>query len=74
MNNHVPAHVSNATRQVKRRLVTAEVIATELQFSTKWVYHAVKAMGMPHYRVGRYVRFDLDEVLEWVRDGRADIY
>lgn len=53
--------------------VTAEHVADALQVSTHFVYRAAKCLGMPSHRLGRYVRFDLDEVLDWVRSGGADI-
>lgn len=53
--------------------VTAQHVADELQVSTHFIYRAAKCLGMPSHRIGRYVRFDLDEVLGWVRCGDADI-
>ncbi len=58
----------------KHRLVTAEVVASALDVPIPWVYRAAKCLGMPHHRLGRYVRFDLEEVVEWVRSGAADLY
>ena len=55
-------------------LVTARRVAEALEVSTHCVYRAAKHHGMPHCRIGRYLRFDLHEVLAWVREGNADIY
>ncbi len=57
----------------KGGLVDAKEVASVLDVSCHWVYRAVKEYGMPSYRLGRYVRFDLDEVLEWVRAGKASV-
>ena len=61
------------TMKARRAFVTAQHVADELQVSTHFIYRAAKCLGMPSHRIGRYVRFDLDEVLEWVRSGGADI-
>jgi excisionase family DNA binding protein len=45
-------------------LLTAEQLATALQVNKATVYEWVKAKSIPYYQAGRFVRFDLQEVLE----------
>ena len=54
-----------------RRFVDAELVAQNLGVPRCWVMARVRSGDIPHRRVGRYVRFDADEVERWVREGRA---
>jgi excisionase family DNA binding protein len=45
-------------------LLTAEQLAKALQVNKATVYERVKAGTIPFYKVGRFVRFNLSEVLE----------
>ena len=51
-------------------LVTAEVIA-ELLWSRSPGFSNMPAGTIPHYKLGRYVRFRVSEVLAWVEECRA---
>jgi excisionase family DNA binding protein len=46
------------------RLLTAEELADKLQVRPTTIYQKVKAKKIPFYQVGRFVRFNLQEVLE----------
>ena len=56
-----------------RRLVGVKEIAEVLGVSPGWVYRRTRLGGhvIPHYKVGRHVKFDADEVLAFIRDGKA---
>jgi excisionase family DNA binding protein len=45
-------------------LLTAEELAKALQVNKAIVYEWVKSKTIPHYQAGRFVRFNLNEVLE----------
>lgn len=49
------------------RLLTAQEVAELLQVDKSWVYAATRANQMPHVRLGRYVRFREDAIIEWLR-------
>jgi excisionase family DNA binding protein len=53
-----------------RTVVDPERLATALGISVRSVYRMVEQNQLPHYRVGRQVRFDLDEVLGLMRRER----
>ena len=42
----------------------AEELAEKLKVPLSWVYEQSRQGGIPTHRVGRYIRFDLAEVLE----------
>ena len=45
-------------------LLTAEQLAQALQVNKATVYEWVKSKTIPYYQAGRFVRFNLQEVLE----------
>jgi len=44
-------------------LLTAEELAKHLKVSLSWVYEQSRQGNIPTHRIGRYLRFDLHEVL-----------
>jgi excisionase family DNA binding protein len=53
---------SNGNAQ--RVLLTAEQLAKALQVNKATVYEWVKSKTIPYYQAGRFVRFNLHEVLD----------
>ena len=49
-------------------LLTAEQAAELLAVPKTWVLAEARADRCPHIRLGRYVRFDADELLAWARE------
>jgi excisionase family DNA binding protein len=47
-----------------KELLTPEELAEKLKVPLSWVYEQSRQGGIPTHRVGRYIRFDLAEVLE----------
>ncbi len=47
------------------RLVDADAIAAMLSVPRTWVLAQAREGHVPHHRLGRYVRFDRDEVRAW---------
>jgi len=52
-------------------LVDAAAIAERLGVPRSWVAEQARRNAMPHVRLGRYVRFDEDEVQAWVESLKA---
>lgn len=48
-------------------LVTADELAAHLRVGVQWVYDQVALGRIPHFKVGKYLRFDLDEVVRHYR-------
>lgn len=49
------------------RLKTKKECAGILNVCTKTVDRQIK-QGMPHLRIGGQIRFDMDEVLKWIKE------
>ena len=45
-------------------LLTPEQLAERLQIPVTWVYEQSRQGNIPTHRLGRYIRFDLSEVLK----------
>jgi excisionase family DNA binding protein len=56
---------------MSERLVCAGAIAERLGVPKSWVAQQARQNAMPHVRLGRYVRFDEDEVQAWVESLKA---
>ena len=53
-------------------LLTVDEIAAALRVSPSWVYERVRKRGkdkIPHLKIGKYLRFRLNEVRIWVDQG-----
>jgi excisionase family DNA binding protein len=47
-----------------KELLEPEALAERLKVPVSWVYEQSRQNQIPTHRIGRYVRFDLHEVLE----------
>lgn len=50
-------------------LITVKELAGKLNVPASWIYQRTRlgTKAIPHVRIGKYVRFDLAEVLEFFR-------
>ena len=51
------------------KLLTVDELADHLQTPKSWVYHRTRQKGpecIPHIKVGKYCRFNLQDVHEWL--------
>lgn len=55
------------------RLATAQDLADRYQVKLPTVRAWVRLTGIPVIRIGRLVRFDVAQVDEWLRSGRATL-
>jgi excisionase family DNA binding protein len=65
---------SSGTQPRGERLLSAAEVAELLSVPVTWVREATRAGRLPHVRLGRYARYERDQVLDWVtqqRSGRA---
>jgi excisionase family DNA binding protein len=56
-------------------LATVREIAELLRVPTSWVYERTRRRGVeriPHFKVGKYLRFSKSEVLEWIQTQRGN--
>ncbi len=53
----------------QRRLGTVREAAEILKVPVSWIYDRSRRDAIPMLRLGKYVRFDLDELLRWASKG-----
>jgi excisionase family DNA binding protein len=51
-------------------LLDADGAAALLNVPASWVLAQARADAIPHVRLGRYVRFDADDLREWAQECR----
>jgi len=64
---------SSGTQPRGERLLSAAEVADLLAVPVTWVREATRAGHLPHVRLGRYARYELDQVLGWVRQQRSGL-
>lgn len=56
-------------------LLTAGEVARLLKVPVSWVYDRTRRRGfdrMPHFKLGKYLRFSEQEVLDWLQKARRN--
>lgn len=56
-----------------RKLLTLDELVAWLGVSTSWVYERTRRNAIPHVDVGRFLRFDADEIEAWLRSGDSGL-
>ena len=56
------------------KLVGIERIAEILDTSPKTIYDWTATRRIPHYKLGRLVKFDVDEVMAWLQTCEVKVY
>lgn len=59
----------NPTHDTQTRVLSPNEVATLLQIRYKTVLELAKRGEIPHFRVGRLVRFDEAALTDWIRGG-----
>ena len=49
------------------QLIGVKDIAKVLNVPCSFIYGKIRTNEIPHYKVGKYRKFDPDEVLEWIK-------
>lgn len=52
--------------------LTFDEAARLLRVKVSWLYERTRLNAVPHIKLGKYLRFDQDELLTWVRQFRRD--
>lgn len=53
-------------------LIDINKLSEELCISKSFIYQAVGRREIPHLKIGRSVRFDLDEINQWLRKMKVE--
>ena len=62
--------VADVSTTLPGPLLDAEGAAALLNVPKSWVLAKARADRIPHVRLGRYVRFDADDLREWAKERR----
>jgi excisionase family DNA binding protein len=52
---------------MKQQLIGIQEMAERLSVPVSWIYARTRTKEVPHYKIGKYVRFDESEVWEWLK-------
>jgi excisionase family DNA binding protein len=63
---------SDSARPTARVLLTAEDVAHMTGMGVDWIYAQARLGRIPTVRLGRYRRFRLEAIEQWVRDLETD--
>jgi excisionase family DNA binding protein len=50
-----------------QNLISIKEMAKKLDVPISWLYSRTRTNDIPHYKVGKYVRFYESEVWEWLK-------
>ena len=63
------------TNQQSAQLLTVSEIAQTLKVPVSWVYERTRRRGyekIPHFKLGKYLRFDVTAVSQWLNQMKED--
>jgi len=66
----VRAEIQAANGNSVSELLTPEQLAKKLKLPVSWVYEQSRLGNIPTHKLGRYIRFDLTEVLRKQKEKR----
>src|SRR2546430_9034465 len=80
MATRLPSGFSSGSRRRprKRRLrvsmawLTVQEAADLLRVPVSWLYERTRTNSVPHVKLGKYLRFDRDELAAWINELRRD--
>jgi len=52
--------------------LTIEEAAALLRVKVSWLYERTRTNEVPHIKLGKYLRFDQEEILAWTRQFKRD--
>lgn len=56
-----------------QELLSPKQLAGQLHISVHTVYLWVQLKKIPHYKLGKLVKFDLQEIQEWLKSKRVEV-
>ena len=54
--------------------VGIEEVAKYLKVKKRTAYYLVQTLQIPHYRLGRMIRFKLSEIADWMKTKKCDVF
>ena len=53
---------------MNHNLIGINEMAKRLDIPVSWLYSRTRTNEIPHFKIGKYVKFDLDQVMEWIKN------
>lgn len=47
-------------------LIGIKEMAKKLDLPVSWLYARTRTDEIPHYKIGKYVKFDAERVMQWI--------
>ena len=58
---------------MNQNLIGIKEMAKKLDLPASWLYSRTRTGEIPHYKIGKYVKFDETEIWDWIkRQNEAD--
>jgi excisionase family DNA binding protein len=54
-------------------LIGVNEMAKRLDVPISWLYSRTRTNDIPHFKVGKYVKFDAEKVMEWIKKKQNQI-
>ncbi len=51
-----------------QNLIGINEMAKKLDVPASWLYSRTRTNEIPHYKVGKYVKFDAEKVMRWISE------
>lgn len=51
-----------------KKLLTVEELARFLHVPKSWIYDRTYRDEIPHFKIGKLLRFDLEKIEEWLKE------
>ena len=53
---------------MNQNLIGINEMAKRLDLPVTWIYSRTRTGEIPHYKIGKYVKFDSEKVMQWVQE------
>jgi excisionase family DNA binding protein len=63
--------MGSPTERAEQILISPRQLAARWDVALSWIYYRVEDGSLPHYRVGKYLRFDPAEIDQWLQTQRG---
>jgi len=53
---------------MNQNLIGINEMAKRLDVPVSWLYSRTRTNEIPHYKIGKYVKFDAEKVMKWIQE------
>ena len=51
----------------QKNLISVKEMASKLDLPVSWLYSRTRTNEIPHFKIGKYVKFDESQVWDWIK-------